>query len=31
MDWNLCQICKEETGEKLRCPIDRKNSDAREV
>ena len=31
MDWNLCLICKEETGEKLRCPIDRKNSDARDV
>ena len=31
MDWNLCLICKEETGEKLRCPIDRKNSDAHDV
>ena len=31
MDWNLCPICKEETGEKLRCPTDRKNSDARDV
>ena len=31
MDWNLCLICKEETGEKLRCPTDRKNSDAHHV
>ena len=31
MDWNLCLICKEETGEKLRGPIDRKSSDARDV
>ena len=31
MDWDICLICREETGENLRCPLDRKNCDARNV
>ena len=31
MDWNICLICRKDTGENLRCPLDRRNCDSRNV
>ena len=31
MDWNICLICREDTGENLRCPLDHRNCEVRNV